>query len=111
MVGWLYTNSLVFFLSPFAMCYDNEVLFMHITFLLEEEEFGTCNPTFGSGPLCFVFHITLLDFFLLKKTYKGGGTFQYFLKSHAGDPKGFVFKKTLVEVWWTLFLTCTKRVS
>lgn len=29
MVGWLYTNSLVFFLSPFAMCYDNEVLFMH----------------------------------------------------------------------------------
>lgn len=63
MVGWLYTNSLVFFLSPFAMCYDNEVLFMHITFLLEEEEFGTCNPTFGSGPLCFVFHITLLDFF------------------------------------------------
>jgi hypothetical protein len=93
-----------------------------MTFLLEEEEFETCDPTIGSSPLTFVFHITLLDFFWIKKqTYKGGGTF-HLLQVPCGDPKVFLFfnisfgggvmspfpymhQKSVIYIPTTIFLT------
>lgn len=94
MVGWLYTNLLVFFCLPLLCVMIMESPSMPIAFPFGRgRDLGQWDPAIGTGPLAFVFHITLRDFVKIinknKKTKKGGGPFQ-FLPVPCGDPKGLI---------------------
>lgn len=113
MVGWLYTDSLVFFCLPLLCVMIMESPLCQYLSFWKRKRFGTMWPRHWvrSTWLCFPYYIAW--FFVNKKKHSKVEVSFISFQVPCGDPKVFFFSfsfKSLVEGWWSPFYMHQKSV-